>query len=225
MKDTTGVRFVPSIRGSTRLVLLVGCLLAGGCGGGARLSLVPIDQGRISRTEPFVVELHAAECYYSIDGERIRIAIADENISLIGEWGKQSLVWSIVLDGLPAHNARDYRLDRNSIRGKLRHGPKHVRFASLSGVLALWLDGENRIKGRLRAFAKQQHFNVLLGWTGDRQVLLLGDFVAVRNCEHTEEIVRSSETDGLARTARTGDYGKPRAVTGPPVRSADDSRF
>ena len=108
MKDTTGVRFVPSIRGSTRLVLLVGCLLAGGCGGGARLSLVPIDQGRISRTEPFVVELHAAECYYSIDGERIRIAIADENISLIGEWGKQSLVWLIVLDGLPAHNARDF---------------------------------------------------------------------------------------------------------------------
>ncbi|GAG24041.1 unnamed protein product, partial [marine sediment metagenome] len=176
-------------------------MAVGGCTGWAKFNLIPIDQGRISKSAPLIVELRAAECYYWIAGERISIALADENISLIGEWGKKSVVGSIVLDGLPAHESRDYRLDRNSIRGKLRHGPKHVRFASLSGVLALWLDGENRIKGRLRAFARQQHFNVLLGWTGNRQVLLVGDFVAVRNQERTEEIVRSSETGGMARTA------------------------
>ena len=207
------------------LALAVGCLAVGGCTGWAEFSLIPLDQGRISKSAPLIVELRAAECYYSIDDGRISIAWTDENISVIGEWGKKSVVGSIVLDGLPAHESRDYRLDRNSIRGRQRHGPKHVRFGSLGGILALWLDGENQIKGRLRARVRQQHFNVLLGWTQNRPVLLVGDFVAVRDRARTEEIVRRSETGGMARAPGISKYGKPRRVIGPPVHPPDHSRF
>ena len=203
--------------------LFAGSTLVPGCSGRAALSLVFTDQGRISRNEPFVVELHAAECCYWIDGERISIALADESFALT-EYGKKRLVASIVLDGLPAHQSRDYRLNRNSIRGKVRNGPQHVRFASLSGILALWLEEGGRIQGRLRALAKRQHFHVMLGWTGNRQVLLVGDFVAVPNRERTEELLRRSEADGLGRSAKIGTYGRPRAVTGPPVRPSKAGR-
>ncbi|MFH0980327.1 MAG: hypothetical protein V2A79_02160 [Planctomycetota bacterium] len=169
------------------------------------------------------MRLRAAECYYAIDGQRITIALADENISLIGEYGKKSLVTSIVLDGLPAHRSRDYRLDRNSLRGRFRHGPESVRFASLGGILALWREGDDRLRGRLRAFAKQQQFQVWLGWAGNRRVLLVGDFVAVRNPTRAEELRWRSEADGLERTAQPSDYGQPRPVTGPPVEPQETS--
>lgn len=199
------------------IALAVGCVLAGGCAGAAKLSVISTNQARISKTAPLVVELHAAECYYWIEDERITIALADENFTL-SEYGKKSLVVSIVLDGLPAHCSRDYRLNRNSIRLKYGNGPQHIRLASLSGILALWLEGDTRIKGRLRSFAKQQQFHVLRGWSGNRRVLLVGDFVAVRDRERTEQLRCRSEADGLERDAQTGDYGKPRAVNGPPVQ-------
>ena len=199
------------------LFLIAGAALFPGCSGRGALSIVPMDQRRISRDKPLVVELRAAECCYWIDGKRIIIALADENISLTGEYGKKRLVASIVLDGLPAHRSRDYRLDRNSIRGRFRDGPRHVRFASLSGILALWREEDGRIEGRLRALAKRQHFHVMLGWTGNQRALLVGDFVAVPNRERAEELLLRSEADGLERSAGTGTYGRPRAVTGPPV--------
>ncbi len=200
------------------LTLVVSGLLTTGCNGWARLNLISTELERISKSAPLVVELSAAECYYSIEAERITIALTDENISLTGEYGKRSLVTSIVLEGLPAYQSRDYRLDRNSVRGKYRRGPKHVRFASLGGILGLWLEGDNQLKGRLRAFVKQQQFHVLRGWSGNRRVLLVGDFVAVRNRERTEELLRRSEADGMERGVPVRAYGKPRAVTGPPVQ-------
>ena len=221
MKETKGFRFIPSHGCAARLVLLVGCLLAGGCSGWAKLSLVPLNQTRISKTDPLVLELRPAECYYWIEDERITIALTDENISLTGEYGKKSLVGSIVLEGLPADQARDYRLNRNSIRLRYRHGARHVRFASLSGISALWLEDGGRIKGRLRALAKQQQFHAMLGWSGNRQVLIVGEFVAVRDRERTAELLRRSEEDGLERTAQAPGYGVRHAVTGPPVKPTD----
>ncbi|MCK4659601.1 MAG: hypothetical protein KAV82_08795 [Phycisphaerae bacterium] len=198
-------------------MLLFCCALVGGCTGWAKLHLVPTKQMRIIKTTPLMTELHAAECYYWIEDNRITIALADENISLAGELGKKTLVGSIVLEGLPAHQAREYRLDHNSIRGRFRRGARHVRFASLGGVCSIWLEGGRRIRGRLHALAKQQQFHILRGWVGNRQAYLLGDFVAVQNRERGEELLRRSEADGMGRGVPPPAYGRPRAITGPPV--------
>jgi hypothetical protein len=206
------------------LFFLIVCLLVGGCSGWAKLDLVALDQARISKTEPLVKELRAAECYYWIEDGRITIAWADENISLIGEYGKKTLVGSIVLDDLPADRSRDYRLDRNSLRGKLRSGPQHVRFASLSGILALWLEGDNQIKGRLRSLVHQQQFHVLTGWAGNQRLLLVGDFVAVRDPARTRALLQRSEADGLERGVQDGTRPEPQPVTGPSPQEPSPSR-
>ena len=188
-----------------------------GCTGGASFTLVSTDTARIPRTEPLVVNLRAGEGYYWCDGEQITLAFADDNLSLIGEIGKKTLVASIVLEGLPADRARDYRLDLNSLRAKVRDGARHARYASLSGILALWIEDNGQVRGRFRALVKEQQFHVMLGWTGRQQLVLVGDFVAVRNRERTAELRRRSEADGLDRNLTPPAGIEPRPVTGPPV--------
>ncbi|MCP4592460.1 MAG: hypothetical protein GY842_17135 [bacterium] len=146
-----------------------------------------------------------------------------ESTSLRGEYGRKILVASIVLEGLPADRSRDYRLNRNSLRGRFRQGPKHTRFASLSGIVAIWQE-DAQLRGRIRALVKQQRFSVLLGWTGNRKTLLVGDFVARHDPQRTADLVSRSESGGMQRNSAPAGHGQPRAVTGPNPSTANPGK-
>ena len=193
--------------------VLIGVIAVGVCTGSARVRLIPADRNRISQDKPLVIDFGVAECCYRIDGERISIALADENISLIGKHGKKRLTGSIVLNGLPASRSRNYRLNRNSVRLKVSGGPNHARIASLNGIAAIWTDGDNHIHGRWRCSAKQQEFSILFGWGRDRPVLVLGEFAAVRRQGRTAELVARSEEDGMERSPRLEVSFQPSAMS------------
>jgi hypothetical protein len=182
-----------------RLLAAAGPILCTGCGERGTLHLVPLNQTRIEKDEPLITRVGPADGWYAIEGKRITMALERKNFSLIGEYGKQSQALSIVVEGLPAHKSRDYLVNKNGVRGRLRRGAQHVRFASISGILALWMEPDGRIRGRLRCLVKVQQFNVMMGWTGDQRALLVGEFSGTRDRERVEAVRRRSEEGGLER--------------------------
>lgn len=172
-----------------------------GCAERGTLHLVPLNQTRIEKDEPLITRMGPAGCSYALEGQRITIALQRENLSLIGDYGKHSEFLSIVVQGLPAHKSRDYLLNKGSIRGRLRSGARHVRFASISGILALWIESDGRIRGRVRCLVKSQQFQVMLGWTGDQRALLVGEFSGRSDPERAERTRQRSEEGGLERQA------------------------
>jgi hypothetical protein len=166
-----------------------------GCSGSAALHMVPMGYTRMDARAPLVLPLCAANCWYWIDDDRqIRVAMSDSGAG-------RSLELSLVLDGLPAGAGRNYRVTRRTLRGTLSQGGEHTRFASIRGIAAVWIDGPDRIDGRFRISMKHERFNILLGWHGAQEVLLLGQFRAVRDRRRCEAVVASTEQDGMERTA------------------------
>jgi hypothetical protein len=204
-------------RSAAWLILL--SVWAGGCNGSARFDLIPLGLQRIQAQAPLIYTLRAAECYFWIDsGDQLCIACADESGPWFGKGAGMSLRVSLVLDGLPAHVARDYRATRRTLRGRASQRGRHARFASTGGIVAVWVDDEDRIHGRFRVLTRYQTFNVLLGWTGTQQVLLLGEFRAVRDRERGEPILARTEEEGMERQPATSQPARrqPIRVTGPP---------
>lgn len=216
-RTASGGALVP--RGVVVWVSLCG-LWAGGCHGSARLDLIPLGVQRIEAKAPLIYTLRADECYFWTDAaDQLCIACTDETAELFGEGTKTSLNVSLVLDGLPAHLARDYRASRRTLRGRANQRARHVRFASTGGIVAVWMDDKDRIHGRFRVLTRYQTFNVLLGWRGTQQVLLLGEFHAVRNRRRGESILARTEEDGMERSSAESEPARPQPirVTGPPV--------
>lgn len=166
-----------------------------GCSGSAALHMVPTGYTRMDVQAPLVVPLHAARCWYWIDDNRqIRVAMSNPGAG-------RTLELSLVLDGLPAGAARNYRVTRYTLRGTVSRGAEHTRFASVRGIAAVWLDGPDRIHGRFRMSTKYERFNLLLGWHGAQEVLLLGEFRAVRDRDRCEGVLARTEQDGMERSA------------------------
>jgi len=193
--------------------------IAAGCGGSATVWLVPIQYGAIEAQAPLVVDLSAQECYYWIDPEKqqVRIAITARQDALFNENAARSLDVSLVLDGLPANNARDYRANRRTVRGTASERGDFVRFASVRGIAAVWFDQPDCLHGRVRVQAKYQQYSLLFGWHASQPVLMLGEFVAIRDRERCEAILERTENGGMERALVRPDEAGPIPVTGPPV--------
>jgi hypothetical protein len=188
------------------------------------LDLIPLGLQRIDARGPLIYTLRASECYFWIDADdQLCIACADETGPWFGEGAGTTLRVSLVLEGLPAHVARDYRASRQTLRGRASQGSRHARFASTGGIVAVWLDDEDHIHGRFRVLTRYQTFNVLLGWTGTQQVLLLGECRAVRDRRRGEPILTRTEEGGMERRPAASQPASPQPipVTGPPPRRPD----
>ena len=168
---------------------------------GARSSSVrPLAIKKISDKVPLSGEFTPDRCYYWCDEEsRLCIAMAFENVSLIGDYGKRSMVMSLVLGEMPAGMGRTYRVTRSTLRMISHAAPKHTRWASLSGIVGVWRDGDKNIRGRFRIFTKQQTFHIALGWRGGSRALAVGEFLAVPGEEKGRQILEDSEARGMER--------------------------
>ena len=197
---------------------LFSAILASGCHNSAELHLIPLTYSRIDAQAPLVLSLQTQECYFWVDErQQIRIAMTGRTAPLFDKENRRTFDMSLVLDGVPANVARNYRVTRRGLRGTLSQGDHHTRFASIRGIAAVWLDGPDRIHGRIRISTKHQKFNVLLGWHASRQVLVLGEFNAVRDRRRCEAILTRTEEGGMERTLVEPSRPGPTHVTGPPT--------
>ncbi len=197
--------------------LLLGLLLPGlvGCSA-ARLHLLTLEYRQIEPEGPLVHEKSAREGYFWIDEtDQVRIGLRDNVASWLDPDAGRTLEVSLVLDGIPADRARNYPATRRTLRGRASDKNEHVRFASIRGITAVWRDGPDRIRGRFRISTRYQKFSILLGWYGTQQLLVLGEFVAVRDREKTEAIIARTEADGMQRSLTEPQPTRPVPISGP----------
>ena len=194
--DACRVRLRKAVGGIAAL-----CVAAiAGCSGSAWLSVVPLSLKTVGNDHPLEIRYTPDRCYYWIDEQdRLCIAMAFDNITLFGDYGKQSVAVSMVLDGMPAGAGRSYRATRTTLRMIAHRVPNHWRWASLAGTVSVWRNGADEFRGRFRIFAKQQSFHVALGWHGNQRAIMIGEFEAVRQPEAGRRILETTEADGMER--------------------------
>lgn len=203
----------------------LGCALLlltlSGCRGHGVVHLVPTSAAKISATKPLLLEIQPTECYYWVtDKSQICIAMRQYKRSLLGKWGKKEFILSIVLEGVPAGAARNYRADRRTMRAHRHQGLSHSRIASLAGIVGVWDFDQRKLRGRFRFSTKQQTYSVLTGWGSNRGVLVIGDFTAIPNRKAGEALLARTEEHGMLRGPKRGSK-QPRArqIHGTPRKS------
>jgi hypothetical protein len=203
------------------LVLLAGLgLLAAGCHGQARLELAAIDYRSIDPPAARIVRLSPSRCYWWTDEQgRVWIAMQYERRTLLGRLGHLQFQLSLLLEQPPAGKARNYNVDNCTLRAVARAGPTEGRFTSVTGIVALYREPNDRFRGSLRILADRQASRLLGGWGKSARFLILGSFTAVHDEQRGREIADLTESRGWERNTpapATDDPGEPPAASAAP---------
>lgn len=167
---------------------------------------------KISATAPLVQRITPDECYYWVNEKNeLCLAMRAADWSILGDRFEREFILSLVLEGLPAGRARDYRVFRRTFRARGRAGYRYTRAASLAGIVGVWDYGRRKIQGRFRLSAKHQTYSILTGWGGDKGVLIVGEFTAVPDRGAGEKILAQTEERGMERK---GPGPRPKRVLG-----------
>ena len=101
---------------SLSLVLLV----LTGCGGHATIHQIPMGIRKISTTGALVRKTTPDECYYWVnEAGELCVAMREAKWSPLGKRFRSEFIASLVLEGLPARTARNYRVGRRTFRRRL----------------------------------------------------------------------------------------------------------
>ena len=194
------------------LVLPLGMLCLSGCAGGAKIHMIPLGSKRISTTSPLIVRIEPDQCYWWInDDDRLCVAMRKASRLPLGNLRGGEFLLSFDLGKPPAGTARNYRVDRRTLRARRDAGYNHRRAASLGGIATVWDFNRKVLHGRFRITTLRQSYLVLTGWRADARVLMIGEFTAVENREKGEAIFARTEEEGMARSPE---------LTGPPPQTA-----
>ncbi|MHC4093098.1 MAG: hypothetical protein ACYSVY_22975 [Planctomycetota bacterium] len=196
--------------------LAAATFLAAGCSGSAHLYVIPAEHKRIDMRGPLVVRYDVPHCYYWVNQrQELCAAFSYENVAPEGTARRRSFDLSLVLGPLPAGRARNYAVDRRTMRAILHEGAEHRRFASLYGIVGVWFDERHRVlRGRFSIWANQQDYKVWRDWAGDRRVILRGEFTALPDGGRGTESLDRTEVGALKRPPPAN---RPRRVYGPAI--------
>ena len=203
----------PSWRCLRGAVVLVAVVLVTGCTGSARLWVVPVEPERINPRQPLVNRFDVPQAYFWTNKQQELCIVLSRGPAS----GRRTFDLSLVLEGLPAGYGRKYRVDRRTLRAIVRQNRPPRRYASYHGIASVWLDQDRPdvLSGRFKVWANEQQYKLWMDfWTGNREVLLLGEFEAVRDRAKGEAILRRTEAEELKRGPP---LGRPHPVTGPPL--------
>lgn len=186
------------------------------------MHIIPLGDRKISASEPLTVTIHPTKCYYWVnDDGRLCLAMRAFHGSILGPLREKETLISLVLDEPPAGTAKDYRVNRDTYRARLRAGFRHVRSASMSGIVGVWDYGQRRIRGRFRLTVRQESYSVLTGWSGDVRALVLGEFTARPNRPRGESI-RTRTEEGASRQSLRSTTFRRASSAAERNRSADE---
>lgn len=181
--------------------------MVAGCGaGGARLDFAALDYRTIDPPAAKFTTLRPDRCYWWQE-EHGRVVVAMQHYGpslLFGKAGDFLFQLSLDLEGLPAGRARDYVVERRELRALARLGPAQVRFTSLRGIVALYRERNNRLRGTFRLLVARDVSQILGGWGRASNVLILGEFTAVCDAERGRAIRDATESQGWDREPEEG---------------------
>ncbi len=183
-------------------VLALGLLA--GCQGRGRVELASLNYREIDPPSPRFSGLDLERCYWWTDeAGQVWIALEHDKPWLL--LGGEHFVFqlSLVLEKPPAGHARNYLVSKRELRGVARFGPVESRFVSLAGVVALYRESSNRLRGSFRLDVARQAQEFLGGWSPGSRYLMLGTFEAVPDEQQGRRIAAATEAFGWDRQPPT----------------------
>ncbi|MCG3126724.1 MAG: hypothetical protein CHACPFDD_01577 [Phycisphaerae bacterium] len=188
-----GRGFARCILPSAFVILLCGC-------SAGNLELVSLDFRSIDPPAAQVTRLPLDRCFWWTD-ESGRLWLAMERIVQIPFLSNVDFEFqlSLRLDRPPQGKARNYTVRDAELRAAARVGPAESRFSSLAGILAVYRESGDRLRGSLRLQVARQVNAMLTGWTQPTRYLMLGSFVAEHDEVRGRAIAERTETDGFER--------------------------
>ncbi len=170
----------------------LGC--GAGCRGAARIELATLNFSAIDPPAPQVARVTLHRCtWWQDEAGQVWIAM-ERREPLVVVPGQFDFRLSLVLAGLPAGRAREYRVAERELRAAVRLGPIESRYESILGIVALYRAGGDRLRGSFRLLVGQQSSRLLGGWTEPVQQLMLGTFEAVPDSDGRGRLI-AAETE------------------------------
>jgi len=181
---------------AAHVLLYAAAVVCTGCNGHARVTLIPLNTQRLTSTADLDFDFSPQACYWWTDEqERLQVAMKAEGFSPLGDLTRRSLELSLVLGRPPKTDEVQFRIGGDTARAIWHRGAFHLKMKALRGIVAARRASDTVIVGRFRLVCASAKFEVLRGWRGQSQVLLQGEFSAVRNRAAGEPIVQRSEVD------------------------------
>jgi hypothetical protein len=184
-------------------LLAWGALLsaAGGCAGSGRIEVASLNFNNVDPPGARFSVIKADRCYWWADEQgRVWIGLEREfQYPFLGPLGHFHFQLSLMLERLPAGRARNYTAAKRELRAVARVGPTEMRFASLSGIAALYRESGNRMRGSMRLLVSREVSRLLGGWSRPTRYLLLGTFIAVHDPVRGRRIAEATESSGWQR--------------------------
>lgn len=207
-----------------RGVLIASLCCATGCSGSGRVELASLDFRAVDPPVPRCVPIEMRECYWWTDGGgRLWIAMQRQQTPLFYPKMRFEFQLSVALERLPAGKARDYKVDKTTLRARIRLGPWEGRFTSRVGIIAVYRQSGDRLRGSLRLQAVRVASHWLGGWGKPSRYLLLGSFTAVPDEQRGRAIAEATESSGWGRDSSAGPPVTSRPARPPPSSSRASS--
>ncbi len=186
--------------GRLALLLLAGLL---GCSAG-QIELASLDYRAIDPPAAKVTRIELDRGYWWSDEQgRVWFAAARSFAPLLFPQFRVDLKLSLRLDQPPAGAARNYGVDRGTMRAVLRVGPAELRLVSVSGVIAAYREAGEQLRLSGRLLVTQQAAQLLGGYSNPARNLLLCRIHAVQDAQRGRAIADETETQGWERSAST----------------------
>lgn len=177
--------------------------LLAGCAGGGRVELVALNFEAIdppAGPAPRVSRLELDQCYWWLDEQgHVWVALQREQRWPVGPDWRFRFQLSFALDEPPAGQARDYRISRREFRAAARFGPSQSRWESVRGIVALYREPGDRLRGSFRLQVTREVQRPLGDWSRPVAYIMLGTFTAVRDEARGRRIAEGSEFPGHER--------------------------
>jgi hypothetical protein len=184
-------------RGLLAVLPLAGLL---GCAGGGHVEVAALNYREIDPPPARIARLSLDHCYWWTDDTgQVWVAMEATRRPLLGALGPFSFRLSLALEKLPAGKDRNYLVARRELRAVARFGVSEGRFVSTMGIVALYRDKGERLRGTFRLLTQRQVTGLLGGWGRPSNHLLLGSFTAVHDPVRGAEIATATESQGWDR--------------------------
>ena len=188
-----------------RIAVLGLAAVLAGCGGSGRIHIASLNYRTIdppAGPAPGVAALDLERCYWWTDEKgQVCVSMERDVPSLLGRIGRFTFQMSLVLEEPPAGRARDYTVAKRELRALARVGPAQSRFTSVAGIVALYSEPGDRLRGSFRLLAAREVNGLLGGWSRPSSYLMTGTFVAVHDPQRGRAIAEATEAFGWQRDA------------------------
>jgi hypothetical protein len=174
-----------------------------GCTGSGRVLLAALDYQAIdppAGAPPRFFPLDMDRCFWWTDEHgHVWVAMDCDQPLFLGTNWRFKFRLSLALDQPPAGSTRDYAVAKRELRATAQGGPLRSRYASVRGIVALYREPNEHLRGSFRLEVAREVQQMLGGWGNASRYLMMGTFDAVRDETRGPQIAAQTETPGRER--------------------------